>query len=59
MPIFFSNAFDLHLGVGILRVQQGLDMTLVKEDEEAKGSRNSPDYTRRKHSLSQMSQGRS
>ncbi|XP_018578158.1 bumetanide-sensitive sodium-(potassium)-chloride cotransporter [Anoplophora glabripennis] len=53
------NAFDLHFGVGILRVQQGLDVSLIKEDEEAKGSRNSPEFTRRKHSLSQMSQASS
>ncbi|XP_030752173.1 bumetanide-sensitive sodium-(potassium)-chloride cotransporter [Sitophilus oryzae] len=49
------NAFDLHLGVGILRLQPGLDVNESFNETEQK-EKNSPDYLRRNQSYSQISE---
>lgn len=55
-------AFDLHMGVGILRLQQGLDSSKnVKLEDELQTSRNqytSIESLPRNQSYSQMSQGK-
>ncbi|CAG9765408.1 unnamed protein product [Ceutorhynchus assimilis] len=52
------NAFDLHLGVVILRLQQGLDINEGFADIDQK-SKSSPSLIRRNLSYSQISQGSS
>ena len=50
-----SKAFDLHLSVGILRLQEGLDLS---QHETASKTKNSTESLPRNQSYSQMSQGR-
>ncbi|CAH1173712.1 unnamed protein product [Phaedon cochleariae] len=47
------NAFDLHMGIGIIRLQQGFDMTLINDDD--KKSTKSPEYLLSTKSYSQIS----
>ncbi|KAJ8973377.1 hypothetical protein NQ317_007190 [Molorchus minor] len=53
------NAFDLHMGCGILRLQQGLDVSLTKEEEETKLNKNGSEYLSRNRSFGQLSQASS
>ncbi|KAJ8944674.1 hypothetical protein NQ318_015882 [Aromia moschata] len=53
------NAFDLHLGTGILRLQHGFDVGITKDEEDAKCNQNGPEILHRAGSFSQMSQASS
>lgn len=52
------NAFDLHLGVGILRFQQGFDMNSSLNETDQK-TKNSSEFLPRNQSYSQISQASS
>lgn len=56
---FISNAFDLHMGVGIIRIQHGFDASLFSEDDTRNNCAETPEpQLRRNRSYSQMSQGK-
>ncbi|CAH1967079.1 unnamed protein product [Acanthoscelides obtectus] len=53
------NAFDLHMAAGIIRIQNGFDLSISIEDDN-KSNKNSPEYGMpRNRSYSQMSQASS
>nr|CAI5860667.1 unnamed protein product [Callosobruchus analis] len=53
------NAFDLHMSAGIIRIQNGFDLSISVEDDN-KSNKNSPEYGMpRNRSYSQMSQASS
>jgi solute carrier family 12 sodium/potassium/chloride transporter 2 len=53
------KAFDLHMSVGILRLQEGLDFSQHYADDAASKIKNSTESLPRNQSYSQMSQGES
>lgn len=65
---FFSKALDMHLSVGILRLQNGLDYSNLMLDEDGQVNEqsilatrtrnNSTESLPRNQSYTQMSQGR-